>query len=165
MPATFTDITKSRHIGLDEMTEMRADLLSQPGSAPDQAATTPHNATVVQRPVMVAHPGRAEEVAQAVQWAAQRNLGVAVQASGHGAGAPIESDRVLVDTSGLNTVRIDAQARIAHVGAGATWSAVNAVAERHGLLGLAGSSPSVVRPYSVKLASFLPRCQRKTRPS
>ena len=125
------------------MTEMRADLLSQPGSAVYRAATTPHNATVVQRPVMVAHPGRAEEVAQAVQWAAQHNLGVAVQASGHGAGAPIESDRVLVDTSGLNTVRIDAQARVAHVGAGATWSAVNAVAERDGLLGLAGSSPTV----------------------
>ena len=143
MPATFTDITKSRHIGLDEMTEMRADLLSQPGSAPYRAATTPHNATVVQRPVMVAHPGRAEEVAQAVRWAARRNLGVAVQASGHGAGAPIESDRVLVDTSGLNAVHIDAQACVAHVGAGATWSAVNAVAERDGLLGLAGSSPSV----------------------
>ena len=92
---------------------------------------------------MVAHPRRAEEVAQAVQWAAQRNLVVAVQASGHGAGAPIESDRVLVDTSGLNTVHIDAQARIAHVGAGATWSAVNAVAERDGLLGLAGTSPTV----------------------
>lgn len=125
------------------MTEMRADLLSPPDSVEYRAATHPHNATVVQRPAMVAHPRRAEEVAQAVQWAAQRNLGVAVQASGHGAGAPIESDRVLVDTSGLNTVHIDAQARIAHVGAGATWSAVNAVAERDGLLGLAGTSPTV----------------------
>ena len=57
------------------MTVMRADRLSQPGSAAYRAATTPQNATVVQRPVMVAHPGRAEEVAQAVQWAAQRNLG------------------------------------------------------------------------------------------
>ncbi|WP_408587418.1 FAD-binding oxidoreductase [Prescottella soli] len=92
---------------------------------------------------MVAHPGSAEEVAQAVQWAAQRDLGVAVQASGHGAGAPIESDRVLVDTSGLNAVQIDAHARVAHIGAGSTWSAVNAVAERDGLLGLAGSSTTV----------------------
>ena len=125
------------------MTDMRADLLSPPDSAAYRAATHPHNATVVQRPAMVAHPRRAEEVAQAVQWAVQRNLGVAVQASGHGAGAPIESDRVLVDTSGLNTVHIDAQARIAHVGAGATWSAVNAVAEHEGLLGLAGTSPTV----------------------
>jgi FAD/FMN-containing dehydrogenase len=125
------------------MTEMRADLLSQPGSAAYRAATTPHNATVVQRPVVVAHPCSAEEVAQAVLWAAQRNLGIAAQASGHGAGAPIESNRLLVDTSRLNTVHIDAQARVAHVGAGATWSAVNAVAQHDGLFGLAGSSPTV----------------------
>ncbi|OBG20591.1 FAD-binding oxidoreductase [Mycobacterium sp. 852002-51057_SCH5723018] len=125
------------------MTEMRADLLSPPGSAAYRAATNPHNATVVQRPAMAAHPRSADEVAHAVQWAAQRNLGVAVQASGHGAGAPIEADRLLVDTSGLNAVRIDAQARVAHVGAGATWSAVSAVAERDGLLGLAGTSPTV----------------------
>jgi hypothetical protein len=48
VPATFTGITKSRHIGSDEMTEMRADLLSQPGSAAYRAVTTPRNATVVQ---------------------------------------------------------------------------------------------------------------------
>lgn len=122
---------------------MRADLLSPPGSDGYRAATTPHNATVVQRPAMVARPRHAEEVAHAVQWATQHRLGIAVQASGHGAGAAIESDRLLVDTSGLNTVHIDKSAGIAHVGAGATWSAVNAVAERDGLFGLAGSSPTV----------------------
>lgn len=122
---------------------MRTDLMSPPGSAAYLAATTPHNATVVQRPAMVAHPRDAEDVARAVQWAAERSLGIAVQASGHGAGAPIESDRLLLDTSGLNSVHLDVQARVARVGAGATWSAVNAVAERDGLLGLAGSSPTV----------------------
>lgn len=122
---------------------MRADLLSAPGSAAYRTATNPHNATAVQRPAMVAHPRRADEVGHAVQWAAQRNLKVAVQASGHGAGAPIESDRLLVETSGLNSVDVDVQARVARVGAGATWSTVNVVAERDGLLGLAGSSPTV----------------------
>ena len=122
---------------------MRTDLLSPPGSAAYRAATTPHNATVVQRPAMVAHPRNAEEVAHAVQWAAGRNLGIAVQASGHGAGAPIESDRLLLDTSGVNAVDVDVRARTARVGAGATWSTVNAVAQRDGLFGLAGSSPTV----------------------
>lgn len=122
---------------------MRPDLFSPAGSAGYRAATNPHNAAAAQRPAMVAHPRTADEVAHAVRWAAQRNLTVAVQASGHGAGAPIESDRLLVDTSGLNAVHIDANARVARVGAGATWSAVNALAERHGLLGLAGTSPTV----------------------
>ncbi|HME47538.1 FAD-binding oxidoreductase [Mycobacterium sp.] len=125
------------------MTEMRTDLLSWPGSAVYRGATTPHNATVVQQPAVVAHPTHSEEVADTVRWAAGRNLGVAVQASGHGAGAPIGSNRVLLDTSGLNTVHIDAAARVAHIGAGATWSAVNSVAQQDGLFGLAGSSPTV----------------------
>jgi FAD/FMN-containing dehydrogenase len=122
---------------------MRTDLLSPPGSEAYRAATAPLNATVVQRPAMVAHPRTAGEVAQAVQWAAQRTLGIAVQATGHGAGAAIESARLLLDTSSLNSVDVDFHARVARVGAGATWSAANAVAERGGLLGLAGSSPTV----------------------
>jgi FAD binding domain-containing protein len=125
------------------MTDMRDDLVSPPDSAAYRAATTPHNATVAQRPAVVAHPGTAADVADAVQWAAQHDLRVAVQASGHGAGAPIGADHLLVDTSGLTSVDVDVAGRVAHVGAGATWSAVNAVAERDGLLGLAGSSPTV----------------------
>ncbi|GAB7067219.1 FAD-dependent oxidoreductase [Mycobacterium hodleri] len=120
---------------------MRDDLVSPPDSAAYRAATTPHNNTVVQRPAMVAHPRSADDVADAVRWAAQRDLLVAVQASGHGAGASIGADQLLVDTCGLNLVDVDE--RVARVGAGATWSAVNAVADRDGLLGLAGSSPTV----------------------
>ena len=71
------------------MNDMNQDLLSRPGSSPYRAATAPHNSTTEQQPAVVAHPHCAEEVAQAVRWAADRNLGVAVQASGHGAGAPI----------------------------------------------------------------------------
>ncbi|KQY06797.1 hypothetical protein ASD37_11625 [Mycobacterium sp. Root135] len=125
------------------MTDMRDDLLSSPDSSAYRAATTPHNATVVQRPARVAHARSADEVADAVRWAAEHDLRVAVQASGHGAGAPIGADHLLVDTSGLDSVDVDVAGHVVRVGAGATWSAVNAVAERDGLLGLAGSSPTV----------------------
>jgi FAD/FMN-containing dehydrogenase len=97
----------------------------------------------VQQPAAVAKPTRDEQVAEVVRWASERGLVVAAQASGHGAGAPIGSDTVLVDTSGLDTVAIDADARTGHAGAGTTWTAVNSRAQRHGLLGLAGSSPTV----------------------
>ena len=125
------------------MIQMRHDLLARPGSSAYRAATTPRNSTVAQQPAVVAHPNTAEEVATAVRWAVDRNLGVAVQASGHGAGAPIGPDRMLIDTSGLDEVSIDVDARIAHVGAGSTWSAVNSRAQQYGLAGLAGSSPTV----------------------
>ena len=125
------------------MTALRPGLLAQPGSDPYRAATSPHTSTTSQHPATVARPVHAEEVAAVVQWAAERDLVVAVQASGHGAGAPIEADRVLIDTSALHDVAIDAETRTARVGAGATWSEVNAVAQRHGMFGLAGSSPTV----------------------
>jgi FAD/FMN-containing dehydrogenase len=108
--------------------EMNQDLLSRPGSSAYRAATTPHNCTTAQKPAVVAHPHSAAEVAQAVRWAADRDLGVAVQASGHGAGAPIGANQVLIDTSALNDVSIDPAARIAHAGAGTTWSALNSTA-------------------------------------
>jgi hypothetical protein len=148
---------------------MSQDLLSRPGSSAYRAATTPHNSTTAQQPAAVAHPHRAEEIAQAVRWAADRNLGVAVQASGHGAGAPIGPNQLLIDTSALNEVSIDPAARIAHAGAGTTWSALNSAAQQHGLFGLAGSAPTVAiagytfgggvgwltRPYGMASSSLL----------
>ncbi|MCG7594263.1 FAD-binding oxidoreductase [Mycobacterium sp. PSTR-4-N] len=125
------------------MTDSRTDVYAAPDTELYRAATTPHNATVTQHPAAVAHPHTAEEVADAVQWAVRHDLRVAVQASGHGAGAPIGADHLLINTSDMNTVHVDAAARIAHVGAGTTWTGVNAVAEPHGLLGLAGTSPTV----------------------
>ncbi len=148
---------------------MSEGLLSRPGTSAYRAATTPHNSATAQQPAAVAHPRSVEEVGQAVRWAADRNLGVAVQASGHGAGAPIGPNQVLVDTSGLNDVSIDPAARIAHAGAGTTWSALNSAAQLHGLFGLAGSSPTVAiagytfgggvgwltRPYGMASSSLL----------
>ena len=151
------------------MNEMSQELLSRPGSSAYRAATAPHNSTTAQKPAVVAHPHSAEEVAQAVRWAADRDLGVAVQASGHGAGAPIGPNQVLIDTSALNEVSIDTAARIAHAGAGTTWSALNSTVQQHGLFGLAGSSPTVAiagytfgggvgwltRPYGLASSSLL----------
>jgi hypothetical protein len=125
------------------VTALRPGLLAQPGSDPYRATTTPHTSTTAQHPATVARPVHADEVAAVVRWAAERDLVVAVQASGHGAGAPIGADRVLIDTSALHDVAIDPATRTARVGAGATWSAVNAIAQRDGLFGLAGSSPTV----------------------
>lgn len=55
---------------------MSQDLLSRPGSAAYRAATTPHNSATAQQSAAVAHPHSAAEAAQAVRWAADRNLRV-----------------------------------------------------------------------------------------
>src|SRR4051812_17814001 len=113
------------------------------------AATRPHNSSIKQRPARVAVVSRPEDIAPALDEVAAlaRSSGtpleIVPQATGHGAGAPVGTGAVLLDTSRLTDVSIDPESRVAVVGAGATWAAVNAAAEKHGLLGLAGSAPSV----------------------
>ena len=50
---------------------------------------------------------------------------------------------MLVDTSALAEVVVDARSRTVRVGAGAVWSSINRQCEKHGLLGAAGSAPDV----------------------
>jgi FAD/FMN-containing dehydrogenase len=112
-------------------------------------ATQPHNAATQQQPGLIAVPEAGDDVRAIVSAAAERGLVVVPQATGHGAGAPVGAGALLLDTSRLTSISIDAGSRTATVGSGSTWSAVNAAAQRHGLLGLAGSAPSVsVSGYS-----------------
>jgi FAD/FMN-containing dehydrogenase len=119
-------------------------------SAPEYAAATqPHNAATSQQPAFVATPVNGDEVGEVMSAAEERGLVVVPQATGHGAGAVVGSDVLLLDTSRLSAISIDADARVASVGSGATWGVVNEAAQKHGLLGLAGSAPSVsVSGYS-----------------
>ena len=113
------------------------------------AATRPLTSGVAQHPArvaVIAHPGdlptALDEVAELAR-STGRALQVMPQATGHGAGARVDEGVIIFDTCKLTDVSIDPQARTAVVGAGATWSAVNSAAEKCGLLGLAGSAPSV----------------------
>ncbi|HEY5361336.1 MAG TPA: FAD-binding protein [Streptosporangiaceae bacterium] len=115
----------------------------RPGSAEYARATAPHNPSGTQRPAAVVVPQRAAQVAAAVTLAADQGWALAPQATGHGAAGDIGPDTLLLDTSALDEIAIDPAAGLARTGAGATWSRVNAAAEPHGLLGRAGTSPSV----------------------
>lgn len=115
----------------------------KPGSGAYLAATSPHNSSGSQHPAYVARATDAAEVGEVVREAVRRGLTVLPQATGHGAGGVVGDDTVILDTSGLTSLTIDAAARGATAGAGLTWGVINAEAEKHGLLGLAGSAPSV----------------------
>jgi hypothetical protein len=117
--------------------------IAQPGSTTYLRATTPHNSTATQRPRAVASVVNAETAVSAVRYAAAAGLRVAPQATGHGVAGDIGDDTLLVDTSALDAVVIDARSASAQVGAGAQWHTVNAAAEPYGLLGASGSAPDV----------------------
>ena len=85
-----------------------------------------------------------EDVSAVVASAAAAGLKIAAQGSGHGAWQ-VDSlaETVLVRTSALNTVQVDASTRTAWIGAGAEWQAVSAAAAEHGLAAQAGSAADV----------------------
>ncbi|GIF73948.1 FAD-binding oxidoreductase [Asanoa siamensis] len=113
-----------------------------PGDEDFARETSAFNINAVMRPALVVGATGARDVQAAVSFADRHGLPVAVRGAGHqvvqaGAGA------VLVNTSRMDDVAIDAAARVARVGAGARWHDVVEAAARVGLAPMNGSAPSV----------------------
>jgi FAD/FMN-containing dehydrogenase len=96
------------------------------------------------RPAVVVMPVCAEDVREAVVFARDNGFRVLVQGTGHN-GTPLGdlSDTVLIRTSAMRGVEIDARHCVARVEAGAVWADVTGPASEHGLAALAGSAPDV----------------------
>jgi hypothetical protein len=115
-----------------------------PGDATWDDARAAWNLSVDQRPALVAIPATGADVVAIVNFARERGLRVAPQGTGHNANAIASlAGTILVKTSALRDVEIDAPGRRARVGAGVLWAEVTGPASEHGLAPLAGSSPDV----------------------
>lgn len=102
------------------------------------------NLAADQRPAAVALPVSAADVAATVRFARDNGLRVAPQGTGHNATAIASlEDTVLLKTSQMRGVSIDAQNRRARVEAGVLWMEATGPAHEHGLAALGGSSPDV----------------------
>jgi FAD binding domain/Berberine and berberine like len=123
----------------------------EPGRDGWDAATQAFNLTVVQQPALVALPANAEDVVEIVDFARSNGMQVAAQRTGHNA-EPLGTldDVILVKTDNLKGVEIDAERRVARVGAGSKWGDVVPPASDLGLAALHGSTPDVsVAGYSL----------------
>jgi FAD/FMN-containing dehydrogenase len=96
--------------------------------------------SVDQQPCAVVTVTSAQDVVEAVRFAARKGLSVAAQPVGHGATAAVNGT-ILLRTRGLQDIQVDAQNRVARVGAGVKWGELLAVTGQYGPTGLAGSSP------------------------
>jgi FAD/FMN-containing dehydrogenase len=114
----------------------------RPGEPGYDELRRPLNPSLDPRPAIVVEATRASDVQAAVRAARDRDLPVAVQATGHG-GHEAYRGGVLVNTSAMSTVLVDPDRRVARVGPGATWAQVLAAAAPFGLAPLSGSAPSV----------------------
>jgi hypothetical protein len=100
------------------------------------------NLSVDQYPALIVVAADAADVAAAVRYAHDNYLGVAIQSTGHGV-VKAANDAVLVITTRMNQVHVNAETQTAWVEAGAIWKPVLDAAQSHGLAPLLGSSPYV----------------------
>ena len=113
-----------------------------PGDAGYDAQRRPLQPTIDPRPAAVVEASGPADVRAAVEAARHLDLPFAVQATGHGTHVPADGG-FLLKTSGMATVLIDPDRRIARVGPGTRWGAVLAAAAPFGLAPVSGSSPTV----------------------
>jgi FAD/FMN-containing dehydrogenase len=106
------------------------------------ANSTPWQLHVAQHPVAVVMAANTEDVVAAVNFAREHELPVAIQATGHGAVVPADGG-LLINTSAMQDVAIDAAARTARVAAGVKWGPVLQAAQAAGLAPLLGSTTDV----------------------
>ncbi|MDN5859566.1 MAG: FAD-binding protein, partial [Pseudonocardia sp.] len=115
------------------------------GDAAYDEVRVPWNLRVDPRPAAVAYPAFPSEVADVVRAAAAAGLRIAPQGTGHGA-PPLAGrldDAVLLRTSAMTELHVDAERRTARVGAGVRWGDVVARAGRVGLAARHTTSPGV----------------------
>lgn len=105
-----------------------------PGEAGYDEARTLWNAMIDRRPGLVVRCMMAEDVQQAVRFAAEHGLLLAVRGGGHNiAGNAVCDGGLLIDLSAMRGVAVDAGARRVRVEAGARLADVDAATQAHGL--------------------------------
>lgn len=105
-----------------------------PGDADYDSARRVWNGTIDRHPLAVVPCASLDDVIVCVRAAAERGVPLAVRGGGHSVpGFSTCDGGIVIDLSPLNAVEVDAEARVALVGGGATWAIVDAATERHGL--------------------------------
>lgn len=110
----------------DSLTALAGSLtgrLTLPGDEAYDAERSPWNLSVDQRPAAVAHPAGVDDLRAILAAARDSGATVAVQPSGHGASSALEG-AILTRTAAFDRLEIDADARLAVIGAGVQWGAV-----------------------------------------
>jgi FAD/FMN-containing dehydrogenase len=92
------------------------------------------NAMVTKTPALVVQPESAQDVAETVGFARAHGLLLSVKGGGHNiAGTAIAEGGLTLDMSRMNTVAVDSEAKLAHVGPGCRLKDVDAATQAHGL--------------------------------
>ena len=118
--------------------------IATPSDADWDEARAAWNLVADQRPEAVALVESAEDIAKTVRFAAENDLRVAGQGTGHGAVAlgSLE-ETILIKTERMRGIEVDPDAQTARVEAGTLVLELSEAAGAHGLSSMPGSSPDV----------------------
>lgn len=103
------------------------------------------NLAADQRPEAVAFVESADDVVRTIRFAAENDLKVAGQGTGHGAFGLAGSleGTILLKTERMRGIEVDPEAQTARVEAGVLVAELSSAAQAHGLSSMPGSSPDV----------------------
>jgi FAD/FMN-containing dehydrogenase len=130
---------------MGDLNELSIDgRVATPGDSDWDQARQAWNLIADQHPAAVAFVENADDVSKVLRFAAERDLKVTAQSTGHGAAALGALDgTILIKTERMRDIHVDADARRARVGAGALAMDLAAAASERGLSFLPGSAPTV----------------------
>jgi FAD/FMN-containing dehydrogenase len=115
-----------------------------PGDAAYDEARLIRNRLHNRLPAIIVQVASAEDVAQAVRFARDFDLRIAVRSGGHSfSGHSVIDDGLVIDLRNLNAVSVDAERKTAKAQAGATSAILAAAAQPYGLALSTGDVPSV----------------------
>ncbi len=112
---------------------LRGEVL-QPGDAAYEEARTLWNGTIDKKPALIARCTGPADVIEAVNFARDHDLAMAVRGGGHSvAGLSSVDDGIMIDLSEMRAVHVEPEVRTARVQGGAVWGDVDRETQVFGL--------------------------------
>lgn len=119
---------------INQFTETFHGHLIQPGDPDYDTSRSVWNGMIDRCPAMIAKCSTTDDVISAVKFARNHGLCVSIKGGGHGvAGRCVGDDTLMIDLSPMKTVQVDAKAKTALVGAGATLADLDRETQALGL--------------------------------
>lgn len=119
---------------LTRLEEVVSGRVLRPGIGAYNEARRTFNGMIDKRPVAIVRPDGVDDVANAVRWAAEVGLPIAVRGGGHSvAGHAVADGALMLDLSQRRGVTVDPAARRAKAAGGCQWLDVDAATQAHGL--------------------------------
>ncbi len=117
---------------------LRAEIHGQvitPADPEFDAARAVWNGMIDKRPALIVRAGSTDDIVRTVAFARAEGLRLAIRGGGHNvAGDGTVDDGIVLDLGGLDSVEVDAEARLVRAGPGATLGAIDRATEPHDLV-------------------------------